>query len=104
MERIARDSERDHWVIMEVLTTYVREHSPRKKKDDPKAQKTPQPPEHKYWRVVPQEDGPRIGADIQAILTVLGRREPKYDKGRLNLRSTSLRGAYLSGADLRTGG
>jgi hypothetical protein len=29
LERIARDSERDHDVIMEVLTSYVREHSPR---------------------------------------------------------------------------
>jgi hypothetical protein len=43
LERIARDSERDHTVIMEVLTTYVREHSPRKA-DDPKDQKTPQKP------------------------------------------------------------
>ena len=32
LERIARDSERDHRTIMEVLTTYVREHSPRKKR------------------------------------------------------------------------
>src|SRR5215203_1562443 len=28
LERIARDSERDHWPIMETLTTYVREHAP----------------------------------------------------------------------------
>lgn len=28
LERIARDSERDHWPIVEVLTAYVREHRP----------------------------------------------------------------------------
>jgi hypothetical protein len=31
LERIARDSERDYWVIINLLTTYVREHSPRGK-------------------------------------------------------------------------
>ncbi len=28
LERIARDSPKDHWTIMEVLTAYVRENSP----------------------------------------------------------------------------
>ena len=28
LERIARDSPRDHWTIMEVLTAYVRQNSP----------------------------------------------------------------------------
>src|SRR5215204_1260417 len=28
LERIARDSKRDHWPIMETSTTYVREHAP----------------------------------------------------------------------------
>ena len=31
LERIAQESEKDHWPIMEVLTTYVREHAPIKK-------------------------------------------------------------------------
>ena len=30
LERIARDSPRDHWTVMEVLTEYVRRHAPRK--------------------------------------------------------------------------
>src|ERR671916_2810507 len=29
LERIARDSEKDHWPIMEVLTAYVRQHARR---------------------------------------------------------------------------
>jgi len=31
LERIAQESEKDYWPIMEVLTTYVREHAPIKK-------------------------------------------------------------------------
>lgn len=34
LERIARDSERDHWPIMEILTAYVREHSPWKEEEE----------------------------------------------------------------------
>jgi hypothetical protein len=33
LERIARESERDHWPIMEILTAYVREHAPWLPKD-----------------------------------------------------------------------
>src|SRR5437016_5215049 len=29
LERIARDSEKDHWPIMEILTAYIRQNSPR---------------------------------------------------------------------------
>src|SRR5712691_8827678 len=28
LERIARDSPRDHWTIMEILTAYVRQNAP----------------------------------------------------------------------------
>jgi hypothetical protein len=58
-----------------------------------------------------QNDVPRLGADIQAILMVLSRRESKYDKGPMDLRNTCLSetnlreadfsGTNLSGADLR---
>ena len=80
MERIANDSERDHWPIMEVLCTYVREHS----RDQKESGQDKQRPE-----------GPR--ADIQAILTVLGRRNVKYETYANHL---DLQGANLSGADL----
>ena len=80
MERIANDSERDHWPIMEVLCTYVREHS----RDQKESGQDKQRPE-----------GPR--ADIQTILTVLGRRNVKYETYANHL---DLQGANLSGADL----
>ncbi len=83
LERIARDSERDHWPVMEVLTAYVRENSP--------------------WsdaRDVPSQSVP-LATDIQAVLTVLNRRTREWDKGRtLDLQRTDLRRAHLVGAHL----
>jgi uncharacterized protein YjbI with pentapeptide repeats len=45
---------------------------------------------------------PTLAPDIQAILTVLGRRTHSYEKGwqHLNLSQTDLRGVSLPGADL----
>ena len=81
LERIATDSEGDHWQVMEVLTAFVREKSPHRE-DKPCIQP--------------------VAADIQAILTVLGRRNPKYDreKLRLDLSETYLHGARLMDANL----
>lgn len=103
LERIARDSERDHWPVMEVLTTYVRDPTPwlsqdlRPLKDGPACmEELPTPSEF------------RLATDIQAVLTVLGRRthtHKKGDKQRLNLmnadlRTADLREARLQGANL----
>lgn len=91
LERIARDSERDHRVIMDILTTYVREHSPRKNGRDDEAPANSR-----------EESSPRIMADIQAVLNVLGRREVSFDEDRfiedgLNLANTDLRKARFAG-------
>ena len=81
LERIARDSEKDHGPIMEVLTAYVRERAPRREEN------TDEPPP----------------ADIQAILTVFGRRETTGKNRRndpLDLNYTRLEWANLDGANL----
>ena len=87
LERIARDSERDHWTIMEVLTAFVRENA-RWQEDQP----------------TPRRAGPpRLRADIQTTLTVIGRRTRTYGYGeqlRLDLSETDLRNAYLGDAHL----
>jgi uncharacterized protein YjbI with pentapeptide repeats len=94
LERIARDSDRDHQSVMEVLTTYVREHS--RYKLDVKSNFSK--------RVICSHDNastevPRLSTDIQAILTVLGRRD-KYDKETLDLNETDLSGLQLRGSNL----
>jgi Pentapeptide repeats (8 copies) len=95
LERIARDSESDHWAVMEVLTAFVRERAPAKTvphdqtsgereiKESPLEQKSP--------------------ADIQAVLTVIGRRTRTFGNGEtqpLNLRNVNLQGADLRTAQL----
>lgn len=87
LERIAKDSPKDHWTIMEVLTAYVREKSPWKKNPSQEEQEQP----------------PKLATEIQAILTVLGRRMRTYENSndqRLDLHRTDLRNANLSGAHL----
>ncbi len=69
LERIANDSQRDHWPIMEILTSFIRENA---------SQADDQPLE------VPQ---PRI--DIQSALTVIGRRTYIYDPAFNPLARTS---------------
>jgi hypothetical protein len=116
LERIARDSEKDHWPIMEVLTAYVRERTLVPK--DAQSLKS----HHSLWvpkgaqslkgHQLPQEalpappppPPPELAADIQAILTVLRRRSHTYEKGDeqfLNLANTDLRGANLRGTQLQ---
>jgi len=91
LERIARDSERDHWPIMEILTAYVREHAPW----------PPRPTSPEQDAPSDREQTPAI--EIQSILTVPGRRTRTYGKGedhRLDLMYTDLRGADLGGTHL----
>jgi hypothetical protein len=94
LERIANDSEKDHWPIMEVLCTYVREHAVRQANQHKKSSGT-------------DEKWPEPRVDIQAILTVLGRRDRKYEKegqllylANVDLSGAVLTGANFSGADL----
>ncbi|MFC1779434.1 pentapeptide repeat-containing protein [Thermodesulfobacteriota bacterium] len=92
LERIAKDSVKDHWPIMEVLTAYSREHARLLNSNDPSAEV--------------EKNVPTL--DIQAILTVLGRSEPPttdgsmrtLDLGCINLTMVNLEEANLIGADL----
>ena len=85
LERIARDSRQDHGPIMEILTAYVREHAPL--------------PEDQQ----PADSTMRPTTDIQAALTVIGRRRTGYDppEQRLDLSNTDLRWANLVKAKLQ---
>jgi len=114
LERIAKDSPKDHWSIMEVLTAYVRENARIKSElSDEKIDKHREDAtgvcslETTIWyswmtrRRLPQA---KPAPDIQAILTVIGRRTLTYGEGedqRLDLHAASLNGADLNGANLR---
>jgi len=80
LERVARDSPRDHPTVMEVLTAFIREHS------------------HEPWPPLDPGDPDQERStrpDVQAALTVVGRRDPDRD-----IQSIDLTRAYLAGADL----
>jgi Pentapeptide repeats (8 copies) len=102
LERIAHDSPKDHWSVMEVLTTYVRENSSATGlAAGPSGSQLRA--EGKYQQPETQWQPPR--ADIQAILTVIGRRDFTHDPpGRsFDLQNTDLRAADLFRAVLRNG-
>src|SRR5580700_4064551 len=87
LERVARDSSRDHSTVMEVLAAFIREHS----------HEPWQPPRLANWRRGP-ETGPR--PDVQAAATVIGRREVSRDQRQINLSGANLSRAQLPEADL----
>jgi uncharacterized protein YjbI with pentapeptide repeats len=79
LERVARDSGRDHPAVMEVLTAFIRRTS--------------------------QSRDFAVPQDLQAAATVVCRRQAERDRATVNLRSARLHAldltaAILSGADL----
>ena len=132
LERIAEDSDKYHGPIMEVLTAYVREYVPwppeeigEAQKKRPWAKKRPseKPKEQGFsapgnWKPENREEqihllfnaieaklkeSTPLDADIQAILTVIGRRSRTLFTGegqRLVLTRTDLRQSYLMNAHL----
>ncbi len=95
LERIGRDSAKDHAAVMEVLSAFIRdvateEANTRYEVDDDGNRKAV---------------GPLVRTVIQAAVTVLGRREVRLGEPPINLRGVWLReydlkGAHFEGADL----
>jgi hypothetical protein len=85
LERIARDSARDHPTIMEVLTAFVREHS--------REQWPPRNPPT-------GEQNRTIRPDVQAAVTVIGRRKPRREVTSIDLSGANLIDANLDNAKL----
>ncbi|MFD9560679.1 pentapeptide repeat-containing protein [Streptomyces sp. NPDC059994] len=82
LERIMRDSAKDHLTVVEVLAAFVRD------------QVTVSPDAELPPSAAPPEES------VQAALTVLGRRPPLEEPFRIDLRRTDLRGADLQDARL----
>jgi uncharacterized protein YjbI with pentapeptide repeats len=90
LERIARDSARDHPTIMAVLSAFIREHS------------------REQWPPLPAGDQPgaalpermtRPDVDAAVIVVVLSR-NPRHDRQRVDLTAANLAGANLLYANL----
>jgi len=87
LEQIAAESPTQHWPVMEVLCAFLRERA--------------------GWNE--QQPAASLSMDVQAVLTVLGRRNRDHElsgageamvRARLDLRRTDLRGADLNGVHL----
>lgn len=80
LERIAKDSQKDHWTVIEVLAAFIREQSRS---------------EHIKW----QSTKPPylIRADIQAAITVIGRR--KWIDGEIDFQHVQLNVSFLGYAN-----
>lgn len=88
LERIARDSEKDSWTIMEVLTSFAQEKSPVEYLEEA---------DQRFMNAV-KSTGRRITKDIQATATVIGRRKVNtHEDENVDLSETSLCGASLIG-------
>lgn len=101
LERIANESEKDHWPIMEILTAYIRKNS----NIDNKLEENSIAIESTLMDLQDKEiinneviEVRKIPLDIQAILTVIGRRNKHFiakELSSLNLSRTHLVGANL---------
>ena len=85
LEHVARDSPRHHPAVMEVLAAFIRERS-----------RQHWPPPHPGGQA--RERSPR--PDVQAAITVVGRRLAERDLSPVDLAGSDLTGADLTGAVL----
>ncbi|MBN4001434.1 pentapeptide repeat-containing protein [Nostoc sp. LPT] len=107
LERVAKDSEKDHWTIMEVLTSFILEKSSLDEiKNNPEKQHT-NLVEHCInqqgdFSNQERESG-KVTTDVQAALTVIGRRNSTKnpDNLRINLMYAKLIEANLTKANLK---
>ena len=85
LERIAHDSAKDHPTVMEVLSAFVREHS------------------REHWEppwTRPDAPSRSTRPDVQAAITVIGRRISARDRRIIDLTSADLSFANLNDANL----
>ena len=103
LERISKESEDDYWPIMEILTAYVRKNSCIGVGDNNKVIHISMDIQANESTTSEVPEVRKVSLDIQAIITVLGKRKHSFKDGedkRLNLVMVYLEGADLSGANL----
>jgi Pentapeptide repeats (8 copies) len=114
LERLAQDAPSEYWLTIEVLTAFVRERAVSGDVTvDPVSSQLPTVPSSDRPSIVvdranprpashKQPALPRIPTDIQAVMTVLSRRDVSRDRPdrTIELRESNLRAADMSGIDL----
>lgn len=108
LERISKESEDDYWPIMEILTAYIRKNSSGDIAKNKKVTHISMDIQANESTTSEFPEARKISLDIQAILTVIGKRIHSFNNGeskRLNLGLThlemaDLQEAHLEGADL----
>jgi hypothetical protein len=104
LERIAKDSPKDHWTIMEVLTSYVRKESPAVSIQAPLFPDLNSSPEEaekqqKKWNEWIEKN--KVTIDVQAALTAIRRRNDDNDNySDKNFKELDLSKSNLIGANL----
>jgi hypothetical protein len=100
LERIAKDSKDDHPQVLEVLTAYVREHARWRPNHPEPTHSQPGAPETQRDD---QTEALELATDVQAVVSVLGRRTASQDRrgARLNLDGTYLPCLVLLGEEAR---
>jgi uncharacterized protein YjbI with pentapeptide repeats len=93
LEQIAGDSKDLHWPVVEVLTAFIREHA--------KAAVAPQSAPKQSGADQVAVSSHKAAPDIQAALTVLGRRHSERDQGQVDLVEANLQGGDLRRAKLQ---
>ena len=89
LERISAQYQKDHWRMVEILTSFVRINSPVKDED-----------------ITTIEEGQpqnKVAIDTQAVLTIIGRRNYSLFMGEsrmVNLSGLNLQEAFFNGANL----
>jgi hypothetical protein len=91
LERVLHESADDHQPIVEILCAFIREHAKL-------PAETPSVGESWVRGSVPDGVSPPQ-PDVQAALTVLGRRPVRHEPNRPDIRRTDLRQAYLHGVN-----
>jgi len=106
--RIAQESRRDHWIVMEVLTAFLRESADAiRQKDTESLNAFVATLTARFLGTAPDNRNDRIelslSSDINAIVAVLKDRKSSYEEAnqRLNLERTILWGANFNGCKLK---
>lgn len=105
LDRIAQDSEKDHWRVMEVLTAFIRENSHKKLISETDQTKTLPEQTNSAIFLDKKENIETVitkpREDIQAIITVIGKGDWRArEKQPLNLQGVHLYKFNLYGLDL----